>query len=137
MADFLAFTEGRSELANNGLPATCYFLLSTKSVDGTSAHTANETLAGASLGEISGTGYARQSQAEPSAVNGVVTFTQMSWSTGSATDWPAAVRSVVLVTGSGSTGKAICAWNLIAAGGARDLSQSNTTEQTTPSLNVG
>jgi hypothetical protein len=111
MADFLAFTEGRSELANNGLPATCYFLLSTKSVDGTSAHTANETLAGASLGEISGTGYARQSQAEPSAV--------------------------VLVTGSGSTGKAICAWNLIAAGGARDLSQSNTTEQTTPSLNVG
>jgi hypothetical protein len=137
MADFLAFTEGRSELANNGLPATCYFLLSTKSVDGTSAHTANETLAGATLGEITGTGYARQSQAEPTAVNGVVTFTQMSWSTGSATDWPAAVRSVVLVTGSGSTGKAIAAWNLIAAGGARDLSQSNTTEQVTPSLTVG
>jgi hypothetical protein len=137
MADFLMFTEGRSELASNGLPATCYFALSTKSVDGTNPHTAGETLAGAAFGEITGTGYARQSQAEPSAVNGVVTFTQMSWSTGSATDWPAAVRSVVLVTGSGSTGKAIAAWNLIAGGAARDLSQASTTESVTPSLTVG
>jgi hypothetical protein len=137
VADFIAFTEGRSELANNGLPATCYFLLSTKSVDGTSAHTANETLAGGTLGEITGTGYARQSQAEPTASNGVVTFTQMSWSTGAATDWPSTVRSVVLVTGAAGTGKAIAAWNLIAGGAARDLSQANTTEQTTPSLTVG
>jgi hypothetical protein len=137
LADFLVYTEGRSELANNGLPATCYFLLSTKSVDGTSAHAANETLAGANLGEITGTGYARQSQAEPTASNGVVSFSQMSWSTGSATDWPATVRSVVLVTGAAGTGKAICAWNLIPSGTARDLSQASTTEQITPTLTVG
>jgi hypothetical protein len=77
VADFIMFTEGRTELASNGLPSTCYFLLSTKSVDATSAHTAGETLAGATLGEISGTGYARQSQSEPTPASGVVTFTQM------------------------------------------------------------
>jgi hypothetical protein len=137
MADFLVFTEGRTELANNGLPATCYFLLSTKSVDGTSAHTAGETLAGATLGEITGTGYARLSEAEPTASSGVVTFAVKSWSTGSATDWPAAVRSVVLVTGAAGTGKAICAWNLQAGGTARDMSAANTTENATPTLTVG
>lgn len=137
MADFLAFSEGRTELANNGLPSTVYFLLSTKSVDGTSAHTANETLAGANLGEITGTGYARQSQSEPTASSGVVSFSQMSWSTGSATDWPATVRSIVLVTGAAGTGKAIAAWNLISSGTARDLSQAQTTESATPTLTIG
>lgn len=137
MADFLAFNEGKSELANNGLPTTCYFLLSTKGVDAGTAHTAGETLAGATLGEITGTGYARQSQSEPTASSGVVTFTQMSWSTGANTDWPAGTRSVVLATGAAGTGKAICAWNLQVGGAARDLSQANTTEQVTPTLNVG
>lgn len=137
MADFLMFTEGKTELANNGLPSTCYFLLSTKSVDGTSAHTAGETLAAADLGEITGTGYARLTESEPTASSGVVSFSQKSWSTSSATNWSSAVRSVVLVTGASTTGKAICAWNLQTGGTARDLSAANTTENVTPTLNVG
>ena len=137
MADFLMFTEGRNELASNGLPATCYFLLSTKGVDAGTAHTAGETLAAADLGEITGTGYARQSQAEPTPASGVVSFSQMSWSTGAATNWPAGVRSVVLATASGTGGKAICAWNLQTGGAARDMSAANTTEQVTPTLTVG
>lgn len=136
MADFIMFTEGKNELLNNGLPSTCYFLLSTKSVDATSAHTAGETLAGATLGEITGTGYARQSQSEPTASGGSVSFVQMSWTTGSATDWPATVRSVVLATGASTTGKAICAWNLQTGGAARDMSQASTTEQATPTLSA-
>jgi hypothetical protein len=136
MADFIAFTEGKNELMNNGLPTTCYFLLSTKSVDGTSAHTAGETLAAATLGEITGTGYARQSQSEPTASSGSATFTQMSFATGSATDWSSTVRSVVLATGASTTGKAICAWNLQTGGTARDMSQANTTEQVTPTLTI-
>lgn len=137
MADFLVFTEGRNELAANGLPATCRFLLSTKSVDATNAFTAGNTLSGATVGEITGTGYARQSQAEPAAASGVVSFAQMSWVTGSATDWPSTARSVVLVTTADNTGKAICAWNLQPGGAARDLSQANVTEQFTPTLTVG
>lgn len=134
MADFIVFTEGRSELINNGLPATCRFLLSTKSVDATNPFSAANTLSGTTVGEITGTGYARTSQAEPSASSGVVTFSQMSWSTGAATDWPATTRSVVLVTTADNTGKAICAWNLQTGGAARDLSTANTTEQFTPTL---
>lgn len=133
MPDYLFFNEGKSELANNGLPSTCYFLLSTKPCSGTGTHVAGDTLAGG-VGEISGTGYARQSQSEPTASSGVVSFSAVSWSTGSATDWPASVKSVVLVTTSNNSGKAIVAWNLQAGGGARDLSQSSTTEQFTGTL---
>lgn len=136
MADFIAFNEGRTELANNGLPATCRFLLSTRGVDAGTAHAAGNTLSGG-VGEITGTGYARQSQSEPTAVSGVVSFAQMSWSTGSATDWPAGARSIVLVTSADNTGKAICAWNLQTGGAARDLSAANTTENVTPTLTVG
>lgn len=131
------FTEGRTELANNGLPATCYFLLSTKSVDATSAHTAGETLAGGTLGEITGTGYSRQSESEPTASSGVVSFAAKVFATGAATDWPSAVRSVVLVTGAAGTGKAICAWNLQSGGAARDMSTANVTETVTPTLTFG
>lgn len=134
IADFLMFTEGRSELANNGLPATCYFALSTKSVDGTSPHTAGETLAGAAFGEVTGTGYARLSESEPTASSGTVTFSTKTWNTGAATDWPSAVRSIVLMTGAAGTGKLIAAWNLIPGGTARDMSQVNTTENAAPSL---
>jgi hypothetical protein len=130
------FTEGKNELLANGLPSTCYFLLSTKSVAATSAFTGSETLAGATLGEITGTGYARQSQAEPAPSAGAAAFSQMSFSTGAATDWPAAVRSVVLVTGAAGTGKALCAWNLQTGGTARDMSGANTTEQVTPTLSL-
>ena len=136
MADFLSFTEGKNELMSNGLPSTCYFLLSTKSVDATSAHTAGETLAGATLGEITGTGYSRQSQSEPTPAGGTAVFTQMSFATSSATDWSSTVRSVVLATGAAGTGKAICAWNLQTGGTARDMSTANTTEQVTPTLVV-
>lgn len=135
MADFIAFNEGKTELANNGLPATCYFLLSTKPCSGAGTHAAGDTLSGG-VGEITGTAYARQSQSEPTAASGVVSFAQMSFATGANTDWPASVKSVVLATTSGNSGKAICAWNLIAGGTARDLSQANTTEQVTPSLTL-
>lgn len=136
MADFISFNEGRKELANNGLPTTCYFFLSTKDCI---THVVGDTLAGAAMGEITGTGYARQSEAEPtaSAANpSAVAFAQKTWSTGSATNWPASVKSVVLATTSDNTGKAICAWNLQAGGTARDMSGANTTENVTPTLNV-
>jgi len=131
MPDFIAFTEGKNELMANGLPSTCYFLLSTKTC---AVHTAGETLAGATLGEITGTGYARQSQSEPTPSGGTAVFSQMSFATSSATDWSNAVCSVVLATGAAGTGKAICAWNLQAGGTARDMSTANTTEQVTPTL---
>lgn len=135
MADFISFNEGRKELANNGLPATCYFLLSTRDCN---THVVTDTLGGG-VGEITGTGYARQSESEPtaSAANpSAVAFAQKTWSTGSATNWPASVKSVVLATTSDNTGKAICAWNLQAGGTARDMSGASTTENVTPTLNV-
>jgi hypothetical protein len=138
MADWIMFDEGANELLNNGCPSTCYFLLSTKSVSGTNPFSAGNTLSGATLGEITGTGYARQSQAEPAAASRAKPFSQMSWSTGSATDWPSTVRSVVLVTTADNTGKAICAWNLQTGtgGAARDMSQANTTENAAPVLTL-
>lgn len=138
MADFLRFDEGAKYLLTNGngLPSTCYFLLSTKPCSGTGSHVVGDTLAGG-VGEITGTGYARQSQAAPTpGSTGSAAFAQMSWATTTATDWPASVKSVVLATTSGNTGKAICAWNLQAGGTARDLSAANTTENFTPTLNI-
>lgn len=136
MADFILFNEGATEIASNGLPATVYFLLSTKSVDSTSPFAVTDTLTGNGDGEISGTGYARQSQSEPTPTNGVVSFTQESWSTSSATDWPSTVRSVVLVTSADDTGKMLCAWNLQTGGAARDMSAANTTENVTATLTL-
>lgn len=136
MADFISFNEGRKEIANNGLPSTCFFLLSTKDC---ATHLVTDTLAGG-VGEITGTGYTRQSEAEPtaSAANpSAVSFAQKTWATGSATDWPSSVKSCVLVTTSDNTGKAICAWNLVAGGTARAMNAANTTENFTPTLNVG
>lgn len=135
MADFKSFSEGRKELASSGLPATCHFLLSTKAVD---THAVGDTLAGG-VGEITGTGYARQTEAEPTpslANPTVISFAVKTWATGAATDWPAAVRSVVMATSADNSGKAIAAWNLIAGGAARDLSQASTTENFTPTLTL-
>lgn len=137
--DFLAFSEGSQYLLTNGdgLPATCYFFLSTSSCNGAGGSTQfaiGNTLGGAALGEITGTGYARQSQAAPTPSGLTITFVLMSWSTGVNTNWPNNVRSVVLATTVANTGKAICAWNLIAGGAARDLSQASTVEQFTPTL---
>lgn len=135
MATFIAFNEGKTEVINNGLPATCRFLLSTRGVGAGTLHAATDTLAGG-VGEITGTGYARTSQAEPTAASGVVTFVLMSWATVAATDWPAAVRSVVLCTTADNSGKAICAWDLQTTSAARDMSAANTTENFTPTLTV-
>lgn len=135
MADFISFNEGRKELANNGLPATCYFLLSTKDCN---THVVGDTLGGG-VGEITGTGYTRQSEAEPtaSAANpSVIAFAVKTWLTSVNTDWPASVKSCVLATTSDNTGKAICAWNLVAGGTARAMNAANTTENFTPTLNV-
>jgi len=136
MADFLLFDAGAGELLDNGLPATSYFLLSTKSVDGTSPFAASDVI-GTGDGEITGTGYARESQATPAAgADRDVDFALMDWVTGAATDWPAAVRSLVLVTSSDDTGVMVCAWNLQTGGAARDLSGANTTENVTPTLSL-
>lgn len=134
MADFIMFTAGKNELLNNGLPATCYFLLSSQQIAAGGLEAA-DTLAGG-VGEITGTGYSRQSQAEPTASSGQVAFSQKSWATGSATDWPSAVYSLVLVTTSDNTGKAICAWHLQTGGAARNMSGANTTENATPTLTL-
>jgi hypothetical protein len=135
MADFISFNEGRKELANNGLPATCYFLLSTKDCN---THVVTDTLVGG-VGEITGTGYTRQSESEPAASSAspsVVSFAQKTWSTGANTDWPASVKSCVLATTSDNTGKAICAWNLVTGGTARAMNAASTTENFTPTLQV-
>lgn len=130
----ISFQEGRKLVAQSGLPATCYFLLSTKSE---SDFLQTDTLAGG-VGEITGTGYARKSQALPtpsSANPTVISFTLMSWATSSATDWPAAVKSAVLVSTSDNTGKAIAAWNLNGTTG-RAMNAASTTENFTPTLNL-
>ena len=130
----ISFEEGRKKLAQAGLPATCYFLLSTKDE---ASFLQTDTLAGG-VGEITGTGYARDNQALPtpsSANPTAIAFAQMSWATGSATDWPAAVKSIVLVTTADNTGVAICAWNLNGTTG-RAMNAANTTEQVTPTLDL-
>jgi hypothetical protein len=138
VADFISFSAGRAFLANGGLPATCYFLLSTKPCSGTGTHVVGDTLAGG-VGEITGTGYTRQSQAEPTATTATpasVVFTQMTWNTGAATNWPASVKSCVLATTSDNSGVALCAWNLQAGGTARNMAAASTLEQFTPTLNL-
>ncbi len=135
MADELNFTEGKNYLLSNGLPVTVYFLLSTKPCSGGGAHVAGDTLAGG-VGEITGTGYTRQSQAEPTPSAGNAVFTLMTFSTGAAADWPASVKSVVMVISADNSGKALAAWNLLAGGTARDLSHVNTSEQVTPTYTL-
>jgi hypothetical protein len=135
MADYLNFNEGRKEILNNGLPATCHFLLSTKDCN---THVVTDTLAGG-VGEITGTGYARQTEAEPTATSAnpsAVVFAQKTWATSAATDWPASVKSCVLATSADNTGKAIAAWNLVTGGAARAMNAANTTENFTPTLNL-
>lgn len=135
MANTIMFDEGMQLLSRLGLPSTCYFALSTKSVDATTPFSVTDTLAGTLMGEITGTGYTRGSQTAPTMAGHTDSFTQMTWTTGTALDWPAAVRSIVLVTvASGLAGTAICAANLQSGGVARDLSAANTTEKVTPTL---
>lgn len=128
MADFIMFNEGKAELENNGLPSTCRFDLSTKTVEELGAET---TFAGG-FAKATGTGYGEKTQAEPTSSKGKVEFTKMTWETGSATDWPSGVKSVVLRTAE----KVICAWNLQTGGVARDMSKAHTNESYTPTLTL-
>lgn len=135
MADFIGFREGRQQIEDTGWPATITFDLSTRKV-GTQAggeHNETDTAAGG-FGIITGTGYTAKTQAEPAATGlGVKAFTILSWATGAAADWPAAVRSIV--ARDAGTNKLLCAWNLQSgaqSGNPRDLSAPNTTENVTP-----
>ncbi len=131
MADFIAFSEGRQEIAANGLPVQCHFLLSWKSVGDLRA---DDTLP--SVGEIEGSGYMRLERPRPlpSGTNPtVLEFPTVTWSTGVNVGWPSKVRSCVMVT---PAGKAVCAWNLVEGGAARDMSEASTTEAFTPTLTV-
>jgi len=103
MSDFISFDEGANLLLDSGIgTSTVYFLLSTKPVEGTGSHKASDKLS-TGVGEITGTGYARQSQKAPSAASRAKTFAEMSWATEAHTDWPASVKSVVLCTTSNAT----------------------------------
>jgi hypothetical protein len=124
MADFIAFNEGRCVVEDTGWPATVTFDLSTKAV---SAFTAADTYA--TRAPITGTGYAAKTQAEPAAtgLGSKVFATALQWLTGAATNW---TNPCTIVASDGT--KIICAWNLVAGGAARDMSQANTTLNVTP-----
>lgn len=131
MADFLSFNEGRKEIANNGLPATLSFDLSSKDCN---THVVTDTFGGG-YGVITGTGYAAQTESEPTATSAnpsAVVFAQKTFATGAAADWPASVKSIVMR----DAGKIYCAWNLVAGGTARAMNAASTTENFTPTLNV-
>jgi hypothetical protein len=128
VSDFEYIPEGKDYVNANGWPATVFFLLSSQDV---ATLGATPTLAGG-VGEITGTGYARKSQARPTSSAGKLQFTQMSWATGAAADWPASVKSCIAVTSSDNTGKALAAWNLQTGGAARAMNAANTTENFTP-----
>ncbi len=135
MPDFVSFNEGRRELAVIGLPPTCWFLLSTISCEELKP---SDTLAGG-VGEITGTGYMRGGQADPLPTLDnptAVEFAEQTWATEAAHDWPADVRSVVMATTPDDSGKAICAWNLVAGGYSRDLSLPLVAEHFTPTLTL-
>lgn len=142
MAEFIVFDEGMRYIAQNGLPATSYFLLSERSCNDTFTsaphHLATDTLAGG-VGEITGTGYTRQSQATPAPTSDdppKVSYLECNWATGTAGDWPTDVRSVVLVTTANNTGKAICGWNLNEAGVPTSFAFPQGTLGFTPTLNL-
>lgn len=129
MSDFIAFTEGKNELLNNGLPATCTFNLSTKTVEEIGA----AATYGGGFAVATGTGYTTKTEAEPTASAGKVEFAKKTWETGAATDWPASVKSIILSNG---TSKLICGWNLQAGGAGRAMNAANTTENFTPTLTL-
>lgn len=124
MADFIAFNEGRQVVEDGGWPTTVSFDLSTKAV---AAFTAADTYATRAV--ITGTGYAVKTQAEPTATGlGAKVFpTALVWATGAAANWQ---NPCTIVAHDGT--KIICAWNLVAGGAARDMSQPNTTLNVTP-----
>jgi hypothetical protein len=130
--DFLFFNEGKDEILANGLPTSCVFDLSTRQIGlGGTPLAAATTFAGG-YGVATGTGYAAPTQAEPTPAAGVAAFSQKSWATGAAADWPANVYTVILRTAT----KLICAWHLQAGGAGRAMNAPNTTENFTPTLTL-
>jgi hypothetical protein len=123
MSDFVMFLPGADYVYNHGIPTTCTFGLSTKSVR-------DHDRGGDDLAEITGTGYGRQEQSAPTSLGGAVTFGESLFETRDASDWPKDVRSVILFAGD----TPVCAWNLVAGGAPRDLSQVYTVERVAPSL---
>jgi phage-related protein len=128
VADFIAFNEGRIEVEDIGWPATVSFDLSTNAV---ANFTAASTFGGG-YAVVTGTGYTNKTQSQPvptAATLGQLIFTLMSWATVAAVNWTSPKTIVALDAG---TSKLICAWNLVAGGAARDMSQANTTLNVTP-----
>jgi hypothetical protein len=94
----------------------------------------SDTLAGG-VGEIGGTGYERQAAPTPSG--GEADFAAAVFETGTATEWPSSVKSVVLVSSADDSGVAVAAFNLRPGGDARDTAQAETTERVTVTLTAG
>ena len=122
----VVFTEGTlaKVLADTGWPTTVDIALSTKPCSGGGAHVVGDTLAGAAFGEVTGaTGYGRQSVAEPAAnSSGTKTWPAATFATGAATDWPADVKSAVVIDP--ATSKLLAAIDLSAT---RNMAAANTT----------
>lgn len=129
--DFLVPHQGGRYIGTAAVPATVYFDLSTKSVGSTNPFTEASTTA--TRGAVTGTGYNSKNKSRPAGAGGTFTFGTVTWSTGSATNWPSNVRSIVATTGSAS-GTLLACWNLQTGGGARDMSAANTTENVNPTL---
>lgn len=139
MPDFISFNEGRKNFATAGvgLPTGASKVGFDLSSRDCATHVVTDTFAGG-YGVITGTGYAQQTQTAPtpsSANPSVMSFSQITWATGAATDWPASVKSVVMIDL--NTNKILCAWNLVAGGTARAMNAASTTELFTPTLNLG
>lgn len=108
------------------LPATSWFLLSILTADQSSIADLVD------CGEITGTGYDRQSQTTPTMQAVAVTFDAVTWLTGSAADWPWQVQSLVMATTHNNTGSVVCAWDI----GAQDLSHPGDLLELTPVLSL-
>lgn len=131
MADFISFDEGQNLVGVSGLPSTCRFDLSSKSVDATNPFVETDTYS--TRGVITGTGYAVTTESRPTPSGGTFVFAVKSWTSGTATDWSNSVRSCVLHNG----GTIISAWNLNPGGAVVDMSTANTTQLFTPTLVIG
>lgn len=127
MSDFIQFNEGTDYIAASGWPQVVWFPLSIDPVGVLNAQTSLPNVS-----EITGTGYSRISQNCPYGASGVLAFSTMIWTTGSAVDWPHNVCSIIAATKNNNTGVALCAWNLQPGGAPRDMSLPNTTEEVTP-----
>ena len=121
MADEFIFNEGKDAILAGGLTSVVSFALSTKKcgTQQVGEHLVTDTYAGG-FAEITGTGYARITvNPRPDSVDGIVSFDQISWDTGAATDWPATCRSAIIID---SNDKLVYACNLQAGGDAVDMS---------------